>query len=175
MKRFSQRKGLNPVGEVIQIDSMNSELRSSLWNALDVKVWSSVSLSFTIGGGIEPFSKALWFHFFKKPIDSRPGYTHLILIEIRGYFFGCKWFEVYDFLEFVVGYYKEYGTNLGMFLNGILEQELSGYRFVSGHLTDITNAQELEMLETALADSRFAGVDAHLQQALNLVRQPQKS
>ena len=168
MKRFTQRKGLNPVGEVIQIDSMNSELRSSLWNALDVKVWSSDRLAHTKYGGIEPFSKALWFHFFKKPIDSRPSYTDLILIEIRGYFFHCKWFEVYDFLEFVVEYYKEYGPNLVMFLNGILEQELSGYRFVSGHLTDITNAQELEMLETALADSRFAGVDAHLQQALDL-------
>ena len=50
----------------------------------------------------------------------------------------------------------------------MLERELSGYRFVSGRLTDITSSQELEMLETALAESRFAGVDTHLQQALDL-------
>ena len=37
MKRFSQRKGFKPVTEVIQIDSMNSELRNSLWNTLDVE------------------------------------------------------------------------------------------------------------------------------------------
>ena len=75
---------------------------------------------------------------------------------------------MYDFLEFVVGYYKEFRSGLVKSLNSILERELSGYRFVSGRLADITNAQELEMLETALKDSQFAGVDAHLQQALDL-------
>ena len=39
MKPFSQRKGLKPVSEVIQIDSMNSELRNSLWNTLTVELW----------------------------------------------------------------------------------------------------------------------------------------
>ena len=36
---------------------------------------------------------------------------------------------------------------LAEFINEILERELSGYRFVSGRLTDITSAQELEMLD----------------------------
>ena len=75
---------------------------------------------------------------------------------------------MYDFLEFVVGYYKFPHPPLAKFLNKILERELSGYRFVSGRLADIANDQELEMLEAALADSQFAGVDTHLQQALDL-------
>ena len=165
--RFSQRKGLKPVAEIIQIDSMNSELRNSLWNALDVAIWSSDDFAYG-QYSIEPFSKALWFHFFKEPIDSRPGPSYKILEQIRGRFFGYEWFEVYDFLEFVVGYYQNSKPRLDSVLNWILERELSGYRFVSGHLTDITSAQELEMLETALTDSRFPGVDAHLQQALEL-------
>ena len=41
MKTFSERKGLKPVSEIIQIDSMNEALRNSLWNALDVALWSS--------------------------------------------------------------------------------------------------------------------------------------
>ena len=168
MKRFSQRKSLNPVGEVIQIDSMNSELRISLWNVLDVKIWSSIDFEHGRYVGIRPFSHALWFHFFKKPIDSRPVYPQLVLAEVRSHFFNCKWFEVYDFLEFVVGYYQKFKPQLAQSLNLILERELSGYRFVSGRLTDITSEQEIEMLETALTDSRFAGVDAHLQQALDL-------
>ncbi len=117
----------------------------------------------------ELFSEALWFHFFKEPIDSRPGPSDKILEQIRGRFFGYEWFEVYDFLEFVVGHYQTSATaRLAEYLNLILERELSGYRFVSGLLTDITSAQELEMLETALTDSQFPGVDAHLQQALEL-------
>ena len=117
-------------------------------------------------GLIELFSEALRSDFFKKPIDSRPKDNDLILAHIREYFFGCEWFEVYDFLEFVVGYFKS-EQQLEPF-NRTLERELSGYRFVSGHITDITNAQEREMLETVLADSRFAGVGAHIQQALDL-------
>lgn len=53
-------------------------------------------------------------------------------------------------------------------MNRFLERELSAYRFVSGQLTDITDAQEIEMLESALADSRFAGVTAHLERSLEL-------
>ena len=40
MKTFSERKGLRPVSETIQIDSMTMELRNSLWNALDSVFWS---------------------------------------------------------------------------------------------------------------------------------------
>ena len=167
MKRFSQRKGLKPAAKIIQIDSMNSELRNSLWNALDMAIWSSDDFERS-QYGIGPLSRELWFHFFKKPIDSMPEYNRLILAEIRSYFFGCEWFEVYDFLEFIVEYYQKPKPRLTEFLNLFLERELSGYRFVSGQLTDITNAQEIEMLEAALADSRFAGVDTHLQRALNL-------
>ena len=151
---------------------MNSELRNSLWNALDVEIWSSVR--FVRHGDIDRFSKALWSDFFKEPIDSRPPLER-IRAEIRGRFFVCEWFEVYDFLEFVVGYYQESEPGLARSLNSILERELSGYRFVSGHLTDITNAQELEMLETTLTDSRFPGVEAHLQQALELYAKRENS
>ena len=168
MKRFSQRKGLKPVAKIIQIDSMNSELRNSLWNTLDETVWFPDNFTHDEKSGTRPFSHALWFHFFKEPIDSRPSRNFQILAKIRDHFFSCEWFEVYDFLEFVVGYYQRFKPNLARSLNSILERELSGYRFVSGQLTDITNAQEIEMLETALADSRFAGVDTHLQQALDL-------
>ena len=166
MKRFSQRKGLKPVAEVIQIDSMNSELRNSLWNTLNVEIWlydrtPNRRL-------IELFSDALWSDFFKKPTDSVPDNAIVILAEIREHFFACEWFEVHDFLEFAVEYFKPDELQLAESLNLTLERELSGYRFVSGHLTDITNAQEIEMLETELADSRFAGVYAHLQQALDL-------
>jgi hypothetical protein len=170
MKTFSQRKGLKPLSETIQTKSMSPELRNSLWNALDVALWSTEDYLYKQYGDpfIEPFSKALWFHYFKKPIDSRPDRSKQILAAIRDYFFKCEWFEVYDFLEFVVAHYDRSKPRLAQSLNQFLERELSGYRFVSGHLADITTNEELEMLESALADSRFAGVTAHLQRALEL-------
>ena len=71
MKRFSQRKGFKPVPIAIQTNGMNDDLRNTLWNALDTVIWRTNNFLHTQIGkpGIDSFSNALWFHFFKKPID----------------------------------------------------------------------------------------------------------
>lgn len=168
MKSFSQRKGIVPVAEIIQTDSMNDALRNSIWNTLDVVLWSSKNFMYPQYGEplMQSFSQSLWFHHFKKPADTRDGYVTDILKQIRDYFFGCKWNEVYDFVEFVVRDRKESHPRLAEFLNFILERELSGYRIISEAVVDITGKHEVEMLDEALRDTRFAGVAGHLQCAL---------
>ena len=176
MKTFSQRKGLTPVSEIIQIDSMTEELRNSLWNALDVALWSTEAFAYSRYGReseLEPFSKSLWFHYFKKPVDSRPNYYgefnhHQTLQVIRDYFFSCEWHEVYNFLEFIVSAREHSTPKLVELLNTFLERELSGYRFVAGRLADITSQEEIKMIEEAARDSKFTGVSAHLDRALEL-------
>ena len=169
MKTFSQRKGFKPVSELIQIEGMSEELRNSLWNVLDSMIWSTDGYVWKQYGTpeIEPFSRALWFHFFKKPVDSRPRHNSDILSQIRSYYFECPWYEVYDFIEFVIRYYDK--SKLIEFINLMLERELSGYRIVSGHIVNITDKQEVEMLEEVLRDTKFEGVTAHLERALELV------
>jgi hypothetical protein len=39
MELFSQRMGIKPVKSVFQVDSINNELRNSLWNALIKYYW----------------------------------------------------------------------------------------------------------------------------------------
>src|SRR5262245_25738011 len=104
MKSFSVRKGIKPAADIIQMASMNDQLKNSLWNVLDVSIWSAEDFMYRQYGeaSIEPFSKRLWFHYFKMPIDSRPDRHSGILAAVRKYFFSCDWNEVYDFLEFVV-------------------------------------------------------------------------
>lgn len=177
MKTFSQRKGLKPVVEVAQVGSMSDELRNSLWNALDTAFWSTDGFlygSYGSSGRIEDFSRVLWAHYFKEPVDSRPGYGHSnrgrkILDQIREYFFRCGWNEVYDLLEFLVRNYGKEIPRLADFLNQVLARELAGYKFIDGILVDITDPQESQMLADALADTRFAAVTAHLERALSLL------
>lgn len=177
MKSFSQRKGIKPVAEVAQIGAMNEDLRNSLWNALDSAFWSADGFLYGRNGGygdIEDFSRVLWSHYFKKPVDSRPGdgYSNrasLVLDHIRKYFFGCQWHEVYDLLEFVVRIYSKERPRLPEFLNQVLARELAGYKFIDGTLVDIVDPQESQMLAEALADTRFAPVTSHLERALNLL------
>ena len=101
MKTFSERKGLKPVSETIQISSMTNELRNSLWNALHLAIWSKDYFVRRRNGSprIMEFSLILWSDYFKKPVDSRPHTGDEILQSIRKYFFSCEWNEVYDFLE----------------------------------------------------------------------------
>ncbi len=144
MKSFSQRKGIKPVAEVAQIGAMNDELRNSLWNALDAAFWSTDGFVYGRHGGygdIEDFSRVLWAHYFKKAVDSRPGYGHQnrgrqILDRIREYFFNCEWNEVYDLLEFVVRVHSKEKPRLPDFLNQVLARELAGYKFIDGMLVE---------------------------------------
>src|SRR5882672_2692212 len=169
MKTFSQRKGLKPT-EVIQVRSMNDALRSSIWNVLDGFIWSIENFLYSQYGTpeIRSFSRALWFHFFKEPVDSRPDDSGSILSEIRMRFFSYSWNEVYDFMEFVVDHYARSKPDLILAFNMVLEREMSGYRIVSGQVVDITGEQEIAMLDEALRDTRFAGTASHLQRALEL-------
>jgi len=173
MKRFSQRKGYIPVSEVIQVEGMSPELRNSLWNVLDIQLWSTDGYVYRKYGKpeIEEFSKVLWLLYFRQPIDSRPrgprsGFD--ILREIRSYFFECQWYEVYDFIEFVA---KKYDSQPSLHnrINNFLERELAGYRLISGRIVDITDKQEVEMIEEALRDTKYEGVSGHLKKALELL------
>lgn len=166
--RFSQRAGLLAVNDVIQSDGINDALRNSLWNVLDLHFWSREGFKFSRYGGdlgdIDGFSRRLWFHFFKRPVDSRPRYGNEILNEIRKYFFGCKWHEVYDFIEYVC---QANGTaQLRRHINDILERELSGYRLIDDHIVPVTDEAEKKAIEEALEPGPYAGVEAHLRQAL---------
>lgn len=177
MKSFSQRHGLKPVTQVAQVGAMSDELRNSLWNALDKAFWSTDDFVYGFAGShgkIEEFSHFLWVNYFKKPVDTRPGYGHprrgpMILDAIREYFFNYKWHEVYDFIEFVVRMYERSKPGLANYLNQILERELAGYKFIDGMIVDITDAQESELLVEALADTKFGPVTAHLERALQLL------
>jgi AbiJ N-terminal domain 4 len=129
MKTFSQRKGLRAVSEIVQVGGMNDDLRNGLWNVLDLVIWSADNFMWgQYGpGDIQKFSHSLWFHHFKKPVDTRPDDPRQILTIVRERFFKSAWNEVYDLLEFIVQDQRKQRPRLAEFLNVILERELAGY------------------------------------------------
>jgi len=155
--RFSERKGYIEISKVIQTEEINTQLRNSLWNIFYENLAENFSYDHS-------FMKSYWASYKKRTLDSMP---RTLVQEIKELFTSGKWFEVYDFLEFILNYYSYDGMN--ELTNQTLERELAGYRFVSGQITDITDKQEVEMLEDALADEDFPNVKAHLQRALELL------
>lgn len=171
--RFSQRSGFKPISKVIQTESMDQELRNSLWNVLSANFLRKYSdgpflgINYYCGKNIDEFITYLWTSYFKYPLDHLPDTNSGAVKKIFDYFHACEWFEAYDFLEITINYFG--ALILVKEMNDILTRELSGYRFVGGVFTSITSELEIEMLEDVIADSIFPGVSGHLRRALSLM------
>lgn len=177
MSLFSEREGIKPARSIIQINSMDDALKSGLWNALDVLYWHKVKPSYE-GHLLHPnkdmyalFTR-LWDSYFKKPIDTMPDYWPDTREGVRDYFFSCKWYEVYDFIEFIASAYIDDSVNKQFMdtCNFILERELSAYRFVGGKIARITSEIEITEIEEAIESTdSLKSVNSHLRLALDLL------
>lgn len=166
--RFSQRYGYKPIKDALQIDGMDSDLRNSLWNLLELHylptLWNAQRNRRT-----EPLLR-LWMNFFKSPIDTINTYRYRNMEVIRKFFFECQWYEVYDFLEFIAQDLRNSGqaSVFQIGANGFLEKEVSGYRFVDGLITPITDPSEIGAIEEAL-NAGTDSVSTQLQKALEFL------
>ena len=178
--KFSERNKLKDFSKIIQVDSMDEELRVSLWNALDLLMFQSERICAGLPNkeGRNLF-RYLWSNFFKRTYDSLPSQTWEAYCEIKEEFFSCEWYEVYDFLEEILEYqdgnldFDIDAEILEKFLNSKLEQENSAYRFVNGMACAITDKQEINEVGKALNDDDFPYVKEHLTKALEFLSDKQ--
>lgn len=171
---FSQRKGIKPLNKVIQIDTIDGELRNGLWNALDVMVWGQYKTkphpytSFKYSN-LYPLFIQYWLTLLKIPIDNMPSDFRDAKDLIRDYFYKCEWHEVYDLIDFTATNCEvRIADQFTVFCNDILEKENSAYRFINYQLTQITDTQEIESIVEAFNNTdKYSGAKIHLTTALN--------
>lgn len=174
MSSFSQRKGLKPIKSIVQVDSIDGELRNGLWNALQVFYWEKARGAYRVSDrvNLSLLLHFIWRDFFKRPVDTIPDLWHYAYQDLRSWFFECDWNEVYDFIEFVAAnsldeFEPEKFTK---FCNMILEREMSAYRFVDGVVVQLTAEEEVAEIEEALnAPVPLKPVATHLRTALELL------
>ena len=177
---FSEKYGYKPVREIIQIGSMDEPLKNGIWSLLHLYCWNHAKYSSGLTGRyyISEHSNRelyflcaeLWFDFFKKPLDQLDHDWKKVLKQLRKYFFECKWNEVYDFIEFVANHYKRHQFQEGFIkaCNDLFEKEMSGYRFVGGMITKITEKEEIQEIERAL-ESNAGPVSTHIRRSFELL------
>jgi len=161
----------------IQLESMDESLRNNLWDALCLFYWNDVydmpgASWLSYHKDMRTLFHALWHRHFAKPLDTLSSSWSQTYHEMREYFFQCSWNEAYDFVEFVAANYPLRVKNheFREFCNGVLERNLSAYRFVGGEVTDITSEEEIAEIEVALdATAGLKGVNTHLRTALKLL------
>jgi hypothetical protein len=151
--RFSDRIGVTQVRTILQIEGMSQPLRNSLWNCIlntffegDSDKWYSVTRVVCEG-------------FFKIPVDSLPfrsqGYEQRKWLRTIFFNEAFEWYHVYNLIEFLAEHFMKMHSFVGIEtfksrVNKILEEEMSGYRFLAGVLSPISNAQELQSVSSAL-------------------------
>lgn len=171
--RFSERIGKRPKKVDIQVESIDDELRNSLWNIITLFVIEPMNrYSWVSESPFKTFFDTLWFSHFVEPIDKIPVSTERLTQELRRRFYSWDYLDVYDLINFMAQQqYPPY--NKEEFIescNVVLEKELSGYRFVHDSLTPIINDQEILEVEKAISDSvdnNLTGVRMHLTDALH--------
>jgi hypothetical protein len=171
---FSQRKGIKPIKNTIQRDEIDQDLRIGLWNVLTMILWERYVYSYNQ----PPFNitliglvKLIWASFFKLRLDTMPDNFLQIHRKIRLYFFSCRWFEVYDMIEFIVKAVPDEKVSqyLKEELNSVLERELSAYRFIGSTLVEISSKEEVDEIDKAInATTNISAVKKHLESALIL-------
>lgn len=170
MTLFSQRQGIRPIAKALQKESMDDDLRNSLWSVLYKGVWcpqGDVFAMIEVGGVLN----SLWLGYFKRPIDAMPVNAAVtVTLHIREYFFGATWWQVYDLVEFTVKSVvaEDRKTRIKEILNAVLQRENSACRIVGDQVIEITDNHEIEAIESALTQQNKSA-RSHLSQALALL------
>jgi hypothetical protein len=184
--KFSERMGIIAPRSVVQVSDMDAALRNGIWNVLLAAPLANASNNIPAREHPLPYRR-LWDEFFHLPVDSMPYSSHEALGELRSWYFDAAWHQVYDLAQFLVDFQSDQDgwsgrpgrspipsprKQLVARLNALLERELSGFRFVAGHLVPISDEQQMTAIEVALKDSTagaYRAAHVHLSAAISLL------
>lgn len=171
--KFSERIGVTPPSTTLQVEGMNDALRNSLWNYLLKTIFAAMPEN------IIKAVRIICEEVFKQPIDDLPLDYDEQKEWLKGEFFNSQfqWYEVYNLIEFISENIERMrgGFTPTLFqerANQILEREMSGYRFISGYLTPITNQEEVASIASSIEVARSSGLlgtQKHIETAISLL------
>lgn len=157
----------------IQLESMDEALRNSLFNV--ARPFLLEGLSSSKISSRRPWKdrfNRMWSGFFKLPLhDSPANYAgdKKPNAFIYDFFQNADWNRVYDAIEFLVYLSNE---RLSADFNDVLEREVAGYRILNGVVTPISDAAQIEAIQSGLeasSETRLSGVNSHLATSLRLL------
>ncbi|NUY82469.1 hypothetical protein HUK80_16305 [Flavobacterium sp. MAH-1] len=181
--RFSQRIGKTKVKDVLQIESIDLDLKNRLWNIILENFFENLSdySSRYEESHRGEYCKIIWKEFFHNTIDTISQYDDGrvfwsgFLRFFREWYFRAEWYEIFDFIEYVAFLDQNYiHNNFTALCNTALEIEVSGYRIINSKITEITSATEIGEIENAINDVSANSVKLHLTTALNLLADRKK-
>ncbi|WP_280273402.1 AbiJ-NTD4 domain-containing protein [Nocardia wallacei] len=159
--KFSQRLGYVPVRKVAQVEEIDADLRTDLWNLV-------YTLYFNENDDPDEIFRQVWVHHFFLDLDKYPQRRSELEAAIKIRFKSSEWYEVYDLIEAILEEVAENKDEDISTFNYILERNLAGYRVTKGEVVPISDTGELKEIEQALSVEHDA-VQHHLGAAVSLL------
>lgn len=165
---FSERHGYTEIRTIAQIESMDENLRTALWN----DTWSMLyaeQWQFATCGGREVVFR-MWVQLGRLA-DTAPT-SHARCSElIKELYLTAEWFVVCDLVELILR------TTEGAVRDGMSElyqasfqDHMFGYRIVGGRVTPIADVEEAGEVNSARdAPPTFAAARHHIERALAML------
>lgn len=171
--KFSERLNIQPIKSQIQVNSIDNDLKNSLWTVIHETLLNLDDSNYSHTIKLTPTCKKIWIDFFKYPIDTLQMWNQASVNEtyfsrvLRDWYYKAAWFEIYDLIDFLGK------LNIQDFINSCnkyLERELSAFRFVDYNLIKITSEEEINEIEQALhIDNKYNTVIKHISTSLSLL------
>ncbi|MCW7498547.1 hypothetical protein ND860_18575 [Leptospira levettii] len=170
----------------MQLNSLSTSSKKTIWNALVISIWRNIEdpqhqnsivrtyrfPHFFQYEGNKEYSNLLskiWTDIFEETIDYVPKSWNSFSERLYEYFFSIKWFEVYDFLEFILeNIDKSIADRLASNLNKIFSDENIPFSIINAQVTDITNPVENSEVNEAL-ESPFNSSNVHISTSIGFL------
>jgi hypothetical protein len=139
MTSFSERMGITQPKK-IQIDSLDVDLRNSLWNVCHGWFFSPDDYGLVPAGKqyLHLVATKLYQNHYKLPVDDLlPFHSSDFIKDQRKRFQTAPWYEVLNIVQFLYIQFRSGNIQQQTFerqINEVLEREKSGYRFIVGNL-----------------------------------------
>lgn len=145
---FSDRWGITKPPLDLYLNSISEPLKNRVWNLLQENYLSQNKYQ------VHDFCGHVAKNFRKSRVDEIPVFPYDLNEWLKEYFFNLKWYEIYNFLEFLVNdpCRLKNGSfpstlmsieNLILQLNRFFEEEYSGYRFVGKLFVQLPTQKKL--------------------------------
>ena len=179
--KFSDRIGVTNPPTIFQLDNISIPLKNSIWNYLRENI---LSLDHGLQDKTDKNIDTICKYFLKLPIDSIRSYNAYKKLDwLREYYFDkFDWYEVYNFIEFISDTLLSRKSTIDKnkyyeIINFILQEEMSGFRFINGVLAPITNSSEIDSIISTMElakENQLYGTTKHIETAITLLSQKPK-
>lgn len=169
MSFFSERYGYKEINREMLKNTIPKGVRIRIWNVLYKFIFYKINEKMYIST-LNKDIEVIVSDFFKLSLSDIYGIIGISLIEkIKKQFFSLEWYEVYDFIEFLLNKVPLGGIkiNIKNNLNVIFEEEKVPYRIIGWVVTPLINNEEVKEIEEIMKlQDKFNPVREHIQYAL---------